>query len=443
MNEYALNRIQMQSMISEANEWFAKATQSNASGEEYREMCEKFQKSFDDAMSAFHAKREQELEEERKRKEEEARQAEAERERKRLAEEEERRAQQKAMVLHWREINQNSYYLSRYISQEDIEFWLRNHNRVYFFSLSLLSSHRIEVGRRPSAPSDLNLALTTSDCQINTEEELNRRAYRIPLNTESKVPRLSLNTPLVSRNLVRLAPTLFYEGDLLEGVPHGEGALIDATLQQVLYQGQWQNGKFNGMGTRYERGALVQSGLFQSGVLVQGRWIQPSGAILVGTFQGQFLKEGRLVLPSGLWIEGKWKDGQPVGKCMVHVANAIKDLEYDFAHPDEITRYVVMVLEDRVYYNNKYLLDQNPIFLFYFNGDVFIGKANGKDEPVNGVYYYLYNNLYQKLSIGSGFRDESLKDVTYCPILPIKQFDLVLQQEQNKWRVCFKNIRVV
>ena len=88
--------------------------------------------------------------------------------------------------------------------------------------------------------------------------------------------------------------------------------------------------------------------------------------------------------------------------------------------------------------DNKYLLDQNPIFLFYFNGDVFIGKANGKDEPVNGVYYYLYNNLYQKLSIGSGFRDESLKDVTYCPILPIKQFDLVLQQEQNKWSVCFK-----
>ena len=99
--------------------------------------------------------------------------------------------------------------------------------------------------------------MTTSDCQINTEEELNRRAYRIPLNTESKVPRLSLNTPLVSRNLVRLAPTLFYEGDLLEGVPHGEGALIDATLQQVLYQGQWQNGQFHGLGTRHARGALA------------------------------------------------------------------------------------------------------------------------------------------------------------------------------------------
>ena len=76
--------------------------------------------------------------------------------------------------------------------------------------------------------------------------------------------------------------------------------------------------------------------------------------------------------------------------------------------------------------------------LLYFNGDVFIGKANGKDEPVNGLYYYLYNNLYQKFSIGSGFHDENLKDVTYCPILPIKQFDLVLQHEQKKLCVCFQ-----
>lgn len=287
------------------------------------------------------------------------------------------------------------------------------------------------MGKRPSAPTDLNLALTVSDYQINTEEELSRRAYRLPLNGESKAPRLSFSAPLNSRNVVRLAPTLLYEGDLSEGVPHGNGTLIDATLQQVLYHGQWLNGQFDGTGTRYERGVLVQSGLFRSGALVQGRWIQPSGAILVGTFQGQFLKQGRLVLPSGLWIEGEWQGGQPVGKCVVHVANAIEDLKYDFAHPDEITRYVVVVLEDRVYYNNKYLLDQNPIFLFYFNGDVFIGKANGKDEPVNGVYYYLYNNLYQKLSIGTGFHDENLKDVTYCPILPIKQFDLVLQQEQK------------
>ena len=38
----------------------------------------------------------------------------------------------------------------------------------------------------------------------------------------------------------------------------------------------------------------------------------------------------------------------------------------------------------------------------------------------------------------SGFHDENLKDVTYCPILPIKQFDLVLQHEQKKLCVCFQ-----
>lgn len=294
------------------------------------------------------------------------------------------------------------------------------------------------MGNHPSAFSDLHLALTLSDYQISTEEELSRRAYRLPLNAECTAPRLSDSKPLLSRNFVRMAPTLFYDGDLCEGVPHGVGTLIDATLQQVVYQGQWDHGVFHGQGTRYERGALVQSGEFEKGALVRGRWIQSSGAIWVGTFQNQFLTSGRMVLPSGLWIEGKWKEGRPVGECKVHVANAIKDLNYDFDHADEITRYNVMVLEDRVYYHNKYLLDQNPIFLFYFNGDVFIGKANGKDEPVNGLYYYLYNNLYQKFSIGSGFHDENLKDVTYCPILPIKQFDLVLQHEQKKLCVCFQ-----
>ena len=294
------------------------------------------------------------------------------------------------------------------------------------------------MGNHPSAFSDLHLALTLSDYQISTEEELSRRAYRLPLNAECTAPRLSDSKPLLSRNFVRMAPTLFYDGDLCEGVPHGVGTLIDATLQQVVYQGQWDHGVFHGQGTRYERGALVQSGEFEKGALMQGRWIQSSGAIWVGTFQNQFLTSGRMVLPSGLWIEGEWKEGRPVGKCTVHVANAIKDLKYDFDHADEITRYNVMVLEDRVYYHNKYLLDQNPIFLFYFNGDVFIGKANGKDEPVNGLYYYLYNNLYQKFSIGSGFHDENLKDVTYCPILPIKQFDLVLQHEQKKLCVCFQ-----
>ena len=33
-------------------------------------------------------------------------------------------------------------------------------------------------------------------------------------------------------NFVRMAPTLFYDGDLCEGVPHGVGTLIDATLAE-------------------------------------------------------------------------------------------------------------------------------------------------------------------------------------------------------------------
>lgn len=139
-NEYALNRIQMQSIINDANMWFKKANETNTSGEDYREMCEKYRNMFNQEMNEFHEKRVKQLEIERKRKEEEDKLAEIEMENKRIAQEEERRAQQKAMVLHWSEINKNTYYLSSYISQSDIDFWLSNHNRVYFFLLR--SSHR-------------------------------------------------------------------------------------------------------------------------------------------------------------------------------------------------------------------------------------------------------------------------------------------------------------
>lgn len=282
-----------------------------------------------------------------------------------------------------------------------------------------------------SALSDPRFASPLPDAAIETADQFFHRAYLLPLNPDLAAPSLPAATPLTHTNAVRLAPTLLYQGELLDGVPHGRGTLIDTAQQQALYEGAWDHGVFHGEGARYERGKLVQRGVFERGALARGQWVQPSGAILSGTFQGRFLTEGRLLLPSGLWIEGVWKQGQPVGKCVVHAANAIEDLEYDFAHPDENTKFVVLVSEDHVYYDNKYLLYNSAIFLFYFNGDVFIGKVNGREEPVNGIYYYLKNNVYHKLSVGKGFSDARLKDVVYCPLLPIKHFNLVLEEDNQ------------
>lgn len=59
----------------------------------------------------------------------------------------------------------------------------------------------------------------------------------------------------------------FYEGDLLNNVPHGQGVLFYPN-KQVYAIGEWKKGKLQGFSkTYYEDGKLCQEGSFVNGTL--------------------------------------------------------------------------------------------------------------------------------------------------------------------------------
>ena len=93
-------------------------------------MRESFQQQFDEAMARFHEKRLRELEEERRRQEEEDQKRREEERLRREEEERKLREEQNRMVMRWKAINKRSYVLSECIIQEEVDFWLNNHNRV-------------------------------------------------------------------------------------------------------------------------------------------------------------------------------------------------------------------------------------------------------------------------------------------------------------------------
>mgnify|MGYP003262751828 CR=1 FL=1 len=130
VNEYALNRTEMTHLLEEATKWYNGAREQHALVERYDQMRLSFQQQFDEAMTRFHEKRLKELEEERRRQEEEDRKRREEERIRREEEERKLREEQKRMVMQWKAINKRSYLLSECITQEEVSFWLNNHNRV-------------------------------------------------------------------------------------------------------------------------------------------------------------------------------------------------------------------------------------------------------------------------------------------------------------------------
>ena len=55
-----------------------------------------------------------------------------------------------------------------------------------------------------------------------------------------------------------------FAGSWRENRPEGMGALFDED-GELLYAGQWKNGKRHGRGTEYRRGEIVFSGFWENG----------------------------------------------------------------------------------------------------------------------------------------------------------------------------------
>lgn len=65
---------------------------------------------------------------------------------------------------------------------------------------------------------------------------------------------ISSFTSVEENGIVELSPDRVYKGSLIHGVPNGEGIVIDPCVNEVIYDGMWQDGLYHGMGTLYVQG---------------------------------------------------------------------------------------------------------------------------------------------------------------------------------------------
>lgn len=256
----------------------------------------------------------------------------------------------------------------------------------------LLSQRTVEENRenREIIPDSLN--------------EVQHAACLVPICLVSEEAPAVEPSQLRTRGTIELENGNYYTGELMFGLPYGEGRLVNHSQTELLYQGSFRRGLYHGKGTQYNHNQIERNGRFEDGLLVEGRYKMPSGAIQIGKFNRNgnlTCEQGRLVLPSGGYLIGKWNDGKPLGPFTVFLGAGRVPMKYDFSKKDENTKFGISIHNDFIFYDDRYLLSAGAVFLYYFNGDIFVGTTNSRSEPMNGIYYHLVGDQYYEMILGN------------------------------------------
>lgn len=114
------------------------------------------------------------------------------------------------------------------------------------------------------------------------------------------------------RGVLQYAPTdekkrQRYEGEFFNGLRHGEGTIV--WLDGDRYIGGWKNGNMHGRGNHtYADGRNYQGAYDESWKHGQGVMRWPDGRTCTGIWEKGILKQGKLTLPDGGYSEGIFKD---------------------------------------------------------------------------------------------------------------------------------------
>ncbi|OAO18163.1 hypothetical protein AV274_0103 [Blastocystis sp. ATCC 50177/Nand II] len=459
--EYALNRVMLEAMIGEAKKWFDETSRrADVEAAVFRARLAELEKQIEAEMARFHAEREIQLEKERVERERLERIRAAEEEKRRKEEEERRRVEREAMLKKWHALHDRLALLTSHLTKTEFEFLKQHEKEVVDVKPTAHGAHEGSLLRRLSSgrgsrgmemdprgmlgrgmemdPRGMLGRGTEEGILPQTEEAMRAMAYCVPVAFgPSSAPRWDAPLPLRTKSVVEVEPGLLYDGDTLNGEPEGYGKMLNTQTREVVYEGQFSQGYFHGRGKLYHHNVQVKDGLFEKGLFKEGRYIRRDGRILIGKIvNGELEGTGKMILPSGVYIEGEWRNMKPHGKCKVHICKSIPDLTYDFDHPDDDTRFSVAVKPDRIFYNDNYYLSEgrfahsnSPLFLFYFNGDVFIGNTTGRNEPVNGDFYRMTKDDYIKMAIGEKLDIVSVINLSCNPTLLVKNIDLEVSKD--------------
>ncbi len=104
-----------------------------------------------------------------------------------------------------------------------------------------------------------------------------------------------------------------YEGQLLNGIRHGQGKLTFAN--GAIYEGEFQNGKRHGQGKVTSPKGLVNEGEFQNGKLHGQGKVTRQGIVYEGELQnGKPHGQGKISTPDGMFYEGEYQNGKRHGQ---------------------------------------------------------------------------------------------------------------------------------
>ena len=102
-----------------------------------------------------------------------------------------------------------------------------------------------------------------------------------------------------------------YEGDILNGVPNGQGTLT-SYVDLERYVGAWKDGNEHGQGTYTFADGDKYVGEWKDGKLHgQGTKTHTDGSKYEGEFrEGKYHGQGTYTYPDGSSSEGEWKDNK-------------------------------------------------------------------------------------------------------------------------------------
>jgi len=108
-----------------------------------------------------------------------------------------------------------------------------------------------------------------------------------------------------------------YEGDMVNGKPHGKGKLIfyDKSGNEAVYEGDFIDGKLHGKGKYTDKWGVYEGDFANDNKNGKGKLTYADGNIYEGDFMdGWPHGKGKAIYPDGTVLEGNWKEGEFVRK---------------------------------------------------------------------------------------------------------------------------------
>ncbi|MCB9285233.1 MAG: PDZ domain-containing protein [Lewinellaceae bacterium] len=173
---------------------------------------------------------------------------------------------------------------------------------------------------------------------------------------------------------------------------NGKGSYVE--IDGSRYEGQFKNGRFDGVGTIYFGTEAIYSGQFQNG-LRHGKGVEASGS---SRYEGEFrdnIRDGHGKLEiGGNTLEGEWVAGRPKGQFTISYANG-NQYRGDF-HNGTPHGFGVMTYANGHRFEGQWADGAKTEGKYTWpNGEYYEGAFDDKGRTGQGAFYFLNGARYE------------------------------------------------